>query len=311
MASFGSATHAVLEGAPGLGTSQEAEKRCPRLSGLLLPWRPNVRGRQPGRGREGAPGKDGTAEKIYAAALPALKYDTDSKYVPLDSVDLKFVTNFRIETVTTIRVRAFSDSWKEITLDNLQRLVHFIRPVRNEIHPLVNDYGSLNTLRLDSRSQWINGKILSMRLPVESVTLWDVKSYEFFETAGTLYHVDYRGPTLKQSAIDALIEKFVPIDGGSFHVDEELSEEQMKKLFEKCALANREVSVMFILQNSTTMFDSTDPINYDKYYSERKVLEEGNEVLFGKEDKKKLELQICRWNMLWLKWTWSKERLSS
>uniref|UniRef100_A0A1I7YLB0 F-box domain-containing protein n=1 Tax=Steinernema glaseri TaxID=37863 RepID=A0A1I7YLB0_9BILA len=114
---------------------------------------------------------DGTAEKIYAVALPALKYDTDSKYVPLNSVDQKLITNFRIETVSPDQVQVLSNSWKEITLDKLQKLVHFIRPVRNKRHPLRYDDESLNTLTLRRGSQWINGKILSLRLPVDSVDL--------------------------------------------------------------------------------------------------------------------------------------------
>uniref|UniRef100_A0A1I7ZZG8 F-box domain-containing protein n=1 Tax=Steinernema glaseri TaxID=37863 RepID=A0A1I7ZZG8_9BILA len=207
---------------------------------------------------------DGNTEKIYAAALPAVNI------------------------------------WKEITLEDLQRFVHFIRPVRNERHPLRCDYFSLSILRLRQESQWINGKLLSMRLPVDSVGLWEVKPAQFFETAGPLYDVGYYGPALKPSTLDALIEKFVPINDSSLHVhqkcfdelsvdqmsfdefmsllsgnfgsnvnaNQSLSDKQLKKLFEKCAVANKEVTIRVTPKDSTQILDSTGPIDYDKYYSE-------------------------------------------
>uniref|UniRef100_A0A1I8ALY9 FBA_2 domain-containing protein n=1 Tax=Steinernema glaseri TaxID=37863 RepID=A0A1I8ALY9_9BILA len=232
---------------------------------------------------------DGSAEKIYVAALPALDNDVYYNYVSLNCVDLKFITNFRIETVPHDQVQVLSNSWNEITLDKLQRFVQFIRPVKNERHPLRYHDESLNSLSLWCESQWINGEILSMRLPVDSVDLWKVEADQFFENTGSLYYVNYYGPTLKRSA-----------------VRQWLSEEQMKKLFEKCAEANREVRVRV-----TTISDSTDPIDYDKYYSERKVLEHGTEVLFTNQDKKKLELRLFHSNRLWLEWKWSKERIFS
>uniref|UniRef100_A0A1I8ADR5 F-box domain-containing protein n=1 Tax=Steinernema glaseri TaxID=37863 RepID=A0A1I8ADR5_9BILA len=215
---------------------------------------------------------DGSSERIYAAAepvqtcKPALDYTTYSNVTSLDSVDPKFITNFQIETNTRLIIP--SSAWKEITLSDLQRLVHFIRPVRNERHPLHCDSESLNTLTLTHESQWINGQLLSLQLPVDCVTLWvDEEANKFFETAGPLYYLKYyEGPTLKRSAIDALIDKFVPIDGGDFHVRQRLSETQLKKLFEKCALANKEVSVSFMpeMLNYSKIFDSTGPIDYDK-----------------------------------------------
>uniref|UniRef100_A0A1I7YC89 Crinkler (CRN) family protein n=1 Tax=Steinernema glaseri TaxID=37863 RepID=A0A1I7YC89_9BILA len=253
---------------------------------------------------------DGTAEKIYAAALPALKCDTDSNYVPLNSVDRKFITKFLIGGVFAGQLQNLSNILKEITMDALERLVHFIRPVRNEQHPLFYDYESLNTLSLWSGSQWIIESLPSMRLPVESVR-GAVKADAFFETVGSLYHVDYQGPALKPNTLDALIEKFVPIDGGTFHVKQKLSEEQMKKLFEKCVVSNKRVRVTFKQEDMKKIGDSTDPINYDKYYSKRKVRWQGNEVLFGNEDKKKLELFISRLDSMHEEWIWSKARLFS
>uniref|UniRef100_A0A1I8AHY6 F-box domain-containing protein n=1 Tax=Steinernema glaseri TaxID=37863 RepID=A0A1I8AHY6_9BILA len=124
---------------------------------------------------------DGSAEKIYAAAEPVRAYNTNAVFfsdlplaVPLDSVDPKYITNFRIETNTRFIVP--SSTWKEITLDNLQRLVHFIRPrvvhfirpVRNERPPL-RYFESINTLILYRQSNWINGKLLAMQLPCDVV----------------------------------------------------------------------------------------------------------------------------------------------
>uniref|UniRef100_A0A1I7YM74 Nucleolar protein 6 n=1 Tax=Steinernema glaseri TaxID=37863 RepID=A0A1I7YM74_9BILA len=134
---------------------------------------------------------DGSSKKIYAAALPALD----------------------MEKLLSI--------WREISLDYLQRLVHFIRPVKNERHPLVYDYFSFNPLTLKRGSRWINGQLLSLQLPADTVDLEIDKREEaekFFENAGPLYSVNYLlGPTLEPSTLDALIEKFVPIDGGHVH----------------------------------------------------------------------------------------------
>uniref|UniRef100_A0A1I8AHZ1 Protein artemis n=1 Tax=Steinernema glaseri TaxID=37863 RepID=A0A1I8AHZ1_9BILA len=167
---------------------------------------------------------DGTAERIYAAAQPVQACNTNynllildiSQAVPLDSIDLKFVTNFRIETHTPFMI-PLSSSYKEITLDELQRLVHFIRP--------------------------------------------------FFETTGPLYCVSYLGPALKQRTLDALIDKFVPIDGGCFHVHQKFSEEQMKKLFEKCVMSDQILTVTFVPEDIRKIFDSTGPIDYDKFFT--------------------------------------------
>uniref|UniRef100_A0A1I7Y484 F-box domain-containing protein n=1 Tax=Steinernema glaseri TaxID=37863 RepID=A0A1I7Y484_9BILA len=176
---------------------------------------------------------DVASKTIYAAAQPVLLHDYYSNAVPLDRVDLKFITNFQIKRYIPQAEGPLLSIWKEITLDDLKRLVHFIRPVRNERRPLVYDYKSLNTLRLDNRSQWVNKKLLSMRLPVDMVDLGDVEADGFFEFAGTLYYVRYHGPDLEKSMVETLIEKFLPIDGGCFSLGQSLADEQMKRLFEK------------------------------------------------------------------------------
>uniref|UniRef100_A0A1I7Z4U8 PiggyBac transposable element-derived protein 3 n=1 Tax=Steinernema glaseri TaxID=37863 RepID=A0A1I7Z4U8_9BILA len=145
-----------------------------------------------------------------------------------------------------------------------------------------------------------------MRLPVDSIK-GNVESDEFFENSGSLYSLIYNGSALKQSTLDAIIEKFVPIDGGDFHVRQRFSEEQLKKLFGKCTMANRKVSVSFTLvKHCTKTFDSPDLVDYDKYYSEKEVLEPGRAVRFRNKDKKKLGLRMwCPFSDLVL-WTWSE-----
>uniref|UniRef100_A0A1I7YF54 mRNA (guanine-N(7))-methyltransferase n=1 Tax=Steinernema glaseri TaxID=37863 RepID=A0A1I7YF54_9BILA len=133
-----------------------------------------------------------------------------------------------------------------------------------------------------------------MRLPVDSVDLWEVEADEFFETAGPFYDVFYEGPTLKQSTLDALVEKFV----GYF-------DEQMKMLFEKCVLSNKTVR-MVIPEDYTRIFNSTSPIDHAKYYSERKIIEPGREVCFRNEDKEKLDLRVHHSFGGWVMWTWCK-----
>uniref|UniRef100_A0A1I8ALC4 F-box domain-containing protein n=1 Tax=Steinernema glaseri TaxID=37863 RepID=A0A1I8ALC4_9BILA len=233
---------------------------------------------------------DGKKKKIYAAAQPVLLQDYYSYYsnaVPLDSVDLKFITNFRIKTYNSY---ILPNSWKEITLDALQRLAHFIRPVRNERHPLRYDHRSFNTLWLSHESWEINGKMLSMRLPVDSVDLQYVKSDEFFESAGPLYYVHYEGPSLKQSTVDTLIQKFVPIDEGRCNLRQSLSDEQVTKLFEKCAISDKKVSVGVVPEVSTKILDLT---NLAENYSEKEVREEGKLIYFFNRKDPMFGLQVC------------------
>uniref|UniRef100_A0A1I7YLH2 N6_N4_Mtase domain-containing protein n=1 Tax=Steinernema glaseri TaxID=37863 RepID=A0A1I7YLH2_9BILA len=194
-------------------------------------------------------------------------------------------------------------TWKEITLEDLKKLVHFIRPVRNERHPLSYDYNSANTLRLESGSKWINEKLLSMEIPVDYVFLWYVEAQEFFESTGPLYYVLYCVQALTPNTLDALIEKFVPIDGGCFTVYQSISEKQLKTLFEKCAVSNKKVRV-------SVPFDSTVVIDYGKYYSKKEVRDKGKVVIFSNENEDRLEFKMSRssdyvggrdW---WLVWDW-------
>uniref|UniRef100_A0A1I7Z0X4 DDE_Tnp_1 domain-containing protein n=1 Tax=Steinernema glaseri TaxID=37863 RepID=A0A1I7Z0X4_9BILA len=117
-----------------------------------------------------------------------------------------------------------------------------------------------------------------------------------------VFNYDYDGPVLRRSAVDALMERFVSIDGGYFCLDRTFSEEQLKKLFEKCMMANKKVWVRVLSEHPMKVFDSTGPIDYNKYYSESKVIKEGEEVRFANEDKDELELRVC----CSLEWKWCK-----
>uniref|UniRef100_A0A1I7YLM6 F-box domain-containing protein n=1 Tax=Steinernema glaseri TaxID=37863 RepID=A0A1I7YLM6_9BILA len=251
---------------------------------------------------------DGEKKKIYAAAQPPLLYDAYSSATSLDSVDPKFVTNFWIETCSTYGHRKLPSSYKEITLFNLKRLLHLIRPSRNERPPLCYDNTSLNTLKLKNGSQWINGKLLSMRPPADSVDLvLDEEcegAEEFFASTGPLYHVHYEGPTLKRSTVDALIEKFVPIEGGYFNMHQSFSYNQQKKLFEKCVVANKKVRVYVLSEKSTKSSDLVGLVDYIKYYSKKEVLRQGKIVIFSNEEEEKLEFRMSRSCNRWLLWDW-------
>uniref|UniRef100_A0A1I8AN47 FBA_2 domain-containing protein n=1 Tax=Steinernema glaseri TaxID=37863 RepID=A0A1I8AN47_9BILA len=249
---------------------------------------------------------DGEEKKIYAAAEPPRLYDTYRIAASLDSVDLKFVTNIRIETRTTYDSPQLTNNWKEITLDRLQRLVRFIAPTKNERHPLRYDPESLNSLSLKRGSEWINRKILSLGLPVDSVNLEVSKeeAMEFFETAGLLYFVRYVAPNVEQSIVDTIIEKFVPIDDGSFSINNGLNRAQMNKLFKKCVLSDKKVKVTLTLEFSTNSIALTHFFDYDKYYSEKEVLRQGMEVRCANRGEARLKLQVRLIHVGWIEWLW-------
>uniref|UniRef100_A0A1I7Y495 F-box domain-containing protein n=1 Tax=Steinernema glaseri TaxID=37863 RepID=A0A1I7Y495_9BILA len=237
---------------------------------------------------------DSEKEKIYAAAQPAL---SEYRSVSLGSVDLKFITNFRIETRSRSATSDLVNHWKEITLNDLQRLVHFIRPVRNERHPFQYDYNSFNILSVTHESDWISGKLLSMRLPVDMVTLSYVNG--FFESEGFLYFFRYHGPTLQQSAVDALIEKFVPIDYGRFNLHHSISDEQVTKLFEKCVISNKKVTVSAAVSGKSLDFMDLAA----KHYSKKKIGEEGKVLAFFNGAEATLGL-VVHLHEEWIQFQW-------
>uniref|UniRef100_A0A1I7ZMD4 Sensory transduction histidine kinase n=1 Tax=Steinernema glaseri TaxID=37863 RepID=A0A1I7ZMD4_9BILA len=141
-----------------------------------------------------------------------------------------------------------------------------------------------------------------MRLPVEWVTLKDVEPDQFFETAGPLYGIRYTGPILKQSTFDAIVEKFVPIDDGHFNVKQSISDEQVRKLLEKCAMANKTVDIWVLLEDSKQILDSMYQSDYLNYYYE--IIEQARARL-GDKEKDKLEFVMFQCEE-WIGWRWSE-----
>uniref|UniRef100_A0A1I8AMJ7 FTH domain-containing protein n=1 Tax=Steinernema glaseri TaxID=37863 RepID=A0A1I8AMJ7_9BILA len=256
---------------------------------------------------------DENSKKIYAATQHLMN-NCCSKADALECVELKFITNFQIETCT-FDPRIMIPRWcKEISLDDLQRLVNFIRPVRIERHPLRNDYGSLSTLTLRRGSEWINRRLLSLRFPVDAVYLQVSKECEeadeFFEAAGPLYYFRYEGPVLKESTVDALIDKFIPIDEGRFLMYQSVSKAQIKRLVEKCVFYEKKVWLMVIPDFSTSTIKLTDLFDFDEYYSETEVLEQGMEVRCTNQGEERLKLQVRWLHAGWIEWEWRDASLN-
>uniref|UniRef100_A0A1I7ZJG8 DNA_LIGASE_A3 domain-containing protein n=1 Tax=Steinernema glaseri TaxID=37863 RepID=A0A1I7ZJG8_9BILA len=215
--------------------------------------------------------------KLYAAAQPTSSRDF-KKAVPLDSVDLKFITSFSVKQVLIGLVPSI---WKEITLDDLQKLVRFITPTTEGRHTQSRNHLAIH----DYTPTWIAKKLLSMRLPVDSVKLCiDTKevqaaAVEFFENVGSLHIIFFRCSSsffLRKSTVDAMIDKFVPVDGGGFHLDSKfcLTRDQLERLVLKCERSDKKVVLEVKPKGATKHSKLTDFFDFDKHYSTRK-LEEG------------------------------------
>uniref|UniRef100_A0A1I8ARX7 Uncharacterized protein n=1 Tax=Steinernema glaseri TaxID=37863 RepID=A0A1I8ARX7_9BILA len=74
---------------------------------------------------------DMNTEKLYAAA------QNFRSTLSWDSVDLKFITKFRIDSCWI--VKTLPDSWKEISLTKLKRLCELIRPTTEGRPPVRYD----------------------------------------------------------------------------------------------------------------------------------------------------------------------------
>uniref|UniRef100_A0A1I7YGW9 F-box domain-containing protein n=1 Tax=Steinernema glaseri TaxID=37863 RepID=A0A1I7YGW9_9BILA len=240
--------------------------------------------------------------RLYAAAETILR-----DLVPLDSVDPKFITNFR-----TLQYReGYSNDWKEITLNQLQRLVRFIKPTTEGRPPVCYALESCNEIYFTSfHSTGIGRKLLSMRLPVNSVFLWpsleedQAAAEEFLENTGPLYHITirYTHSALKQSTVDALIDKFVPVDGGSFRVTEytNFTRDQLEKLVLKCEMSDKKVKIEVCPEGFTETSKVTDFFDFDKHYSKKKVEKKG---ITASRDGAQLLLRVRRYDDA-LIWKW-------
>uniref|UniRef100_A0A1I7ZED3 F-box C protein n=1 Tax=Steinernema glaseri TaxID=37863 RepID=A0A1I7ZED3_9BILA len=211
---------------------------------------------------------DETEEKLYAVARAPIS----NRMVPLHSVDLKFITNFHISTHNNLGV--LSEKWKEITFNELQRLIHFIRPTTETRLPVRHDKGCCNKLNLEHSGQ-ITRNLLSFPLPVDTVDLLIREqeflpvAEEFFQNSGPLYSITIwcGNFALNQSTVDALIENFVPVDGGNFALygNTRFTKEQLERLILKCEMSVKKVRLRIHPKCSTWSFD------FDKYYSKRKA----------------------------------------
>uniref|UniRef100_A0A1I7YV45 F-box domain-containing protein n=1 Tax=Steinernema glaseri TaxID=37863 RepID=A0A1I7YV45_9BILA len=254
--------------------------------------------------------------KLYAAALPCWNYDTEEA-AHLESVNLKFITNFIIKP--NIVSDQVSSSWKEITLNDLQRLVRLITPTTERRHPLRYDNASCNGLQLYKHT-WITEKLISLQLPFDSVNLWidgeELKAAveEFFENAGPLYNVTirYTPSALKQSTVDTLIDKFVPADDGHFQLDITtlLTRKQLERLVLKCEMSDKRVMMYVWLEGATSSTNVTDFFEFDKYYS-KKGVEDGK--LIARREGAKLELRVFHLSSFGgeFMWRWDVSRTES
>uniref|UniRef100_A0A1I7ZE80 FBA_2 domain-containing protein n=1 Tax=Steinernema glaseri TaxID=37863 RepID=A0A1I7ZE80_9BILA len=246
---------------------------------------------------------DMTTEKLYAFAHPTLLESDDDTIrwqldsVPLDSVDLKFITKFRIEAYWIVEDRSSpsTDIWKEISLSKLKRLCEFIKPTTEGIPP-VYDIGYCN--KLEIRDASIHKKLLSMRLPVDTVDLW-IENVEFLpaveaflQNSGPLYSITIWCGNFTTS-VDALIDKFVPMDGSIFslHRNTRFTKEQLERLVLKCELSNKKVTLVVCPEGSTESSEVTDffDFDFDKYYVKEDV-EEGEFI--ATREGAELELRV-------------------
>uniref|UniRef100_A0A1I7YPD4 Integrase catalytic domain-containing protein n=1 Tax=Steinernema glaseri TaxID=37863 RepID=A0A1I7YPD4_9BILA len=223
---------------------------------------------------------DPTEGKLYAAAQKVHCWD-HRRAVPLDRVDLTSITNFRIDDVSY--GDPLPSSWREISLDELGRLARFIRPTGYERRPICYTHAGSNRLRLTlSANNSITGKLISLRLPVDSISLSiyggnEAEVEEFFAHAGPLYDVSIiygsrTRSTLKQSTVDMIIDKYVPAHHGGLRLDRPMTREQLERLVVKCEMSGEQIGVDVVPEESTKSLDATELFDCDKYqYSTKKV----------------------------------------
>uniref|UniRef100_A0A1I7YPD0 F-box domain-containing protein n=1 Tax=Steinernema glaseri TaxID=37863 RepID=A0A1I7YPD0_9BILA len=240
-----------------------------------------------------------------------------SEVVPLSRVNPKFITNFKIEEIAAAGLNNITTSWKEITLDELERLVNIIRPVRSERHPLRYDSESLNTLELLHNQLQITSDLISKRLPFDTFAISSCVFDEaygsrssashaehFIKNAGPLYRVsisDMEERPLPESALDTLIDKFIPINRGTFYLEQSLNKEQINRLFDKCATANKEV----VVNIGFGSLNLEGLVDYDKYYWEKVLLAGGGAAMSVDEDRRGLGLLLRHPSKDRIRWTWT------
>uniref|UniRef100_A0A1I7Y105 Uncharacterized protein n=1 Tax=Steinernema glaseri TaxID=37863 RepID=A0A1I7Y105_9BILA len=200
--------------------------------------------------------------KLYAAAQLTCPLERDWT-TSLSTVNMKFITNFDISPLME-SINDLPNSWKEITPDELQSLVNRIKPTREGIHPVRYDHkSSSHVMLLNNSTHHMGQKLMSMRLPVDAVTLVTVESAkekleEFLEGVGPLYYINaFAAAALKQSIVDTTIDKFVPIDNGKFSFLW-LGKAQLEKLVVKCEMAEKKVVLVVNSEEHANLLDFFD-----------------------------------------------------
>uniref|UniRef100_A0A1I7Y952 Fe-S_biosyn domain-containing protein n=1 Tax=Steinernema glaseri TaxID=37863 RepID=A0A1I7Y952_9BILA len=130
-------------------------------------------------------------------------------------------------------------------------------------------------------SSRISRNLLSLRLPVDTVDLYIRKEEsllaveQFLESTGPLYsmNISCRNCVVKQSTVDSLIEKFLPVDGSRFTVggNIHLAKEQLERLILKCELSDKKMEIEVSPEGSTDSSKVTDFFDFDKYYPRKAV----------------------------------------
>uniref|UniRef100_A0A1I7ZST6 NmrA domain-containing protein n=1 Tax=Steinernema glaseri TaxID=37863 RepID=A0A1I7ZST6_9BILA len=249
---------------------------------------------------------DGDTGRVYAAAQPLL-CDDYLGAVPVGSVNLKFITRFCIQSYCD----DLPNSYKEIPLDQVEKLVRLIKPTTEGRPPLRYKFGSSNYMTLTAPT-WISKELISMRLPVDSVNMWidgedfQAAAEEFFKSAGPLYHIHvfcYSGALLKQSTIDTMIDKFIPVDGGKFSLsgDARLTTKQLERIVLKCEMSDKKVKIVVMPEGATCSSKVTDFFDFDKYYSTKNI--EGGKIRAVREGAN-LEVRVERSYYGFLEWEW-------
>uniref|UniRef100_A0A1I7Z0W3 Tudor domain-containing protein n=1 Tax=Steinernema glaseri TaxID=37863 RepID=A0A1I7Z0W3_9BILA len=254
---------------------------------------------------------DENTKKLYAVAQPTWS-DCDIKAVPFDSVHQKFITHFKIEPIMpwSNRLR----TWREISLVQMQRLVRSIGSSLSlgpseQRHPLRYNEKSSNCLRLHRSNQWITQELLSLRVPIVSVYIEsDIDPHvaeDFFRNTGPLYHAIHQR-NLPSSTLDALINNFVPVDGGRLNLMSLLSKEQLERLVMKCEMSGRMVSLQVSAEKGSIHSYVTDFFDFDKFYSLKQVRQRS---LVAFREGADVEVYVSMYGYSRLEWHWQSARL--
>uniref|UniRef100_A0A1I7YAF2 SHSP domain-containing protein n=1 Tax=Steinernema glaseri TaxID=37863 RepID=A0A1I7YAF2_9BILA len=106
-----------------------------------------------------------------------------------------------------------------------------------------------------------------------------------------------------ESTMDAMIDKFVPVDGGSFRLKQALNREQLERLVLKCEMSEKKVTIEMPPETYTPSSKVTDFFDFDKYYS-KKEYNRGN--LTAVRDGANLQLCVESVGLGSFRWQWTE-----